>query len=297
MFGKKSAKNDANGDLQDIGLRIASICGRYFLKSEHLHYGYWPSEMAVELQNLPKAQQLYAEFLKARIPASVKSILDVGCGTGHNASLLLDYGFAVDCVSPSDALSCATRDSLAGRGRLFQSTFEALDIDRKYDCILFSESFQYIDLKSAFENMSKFLNPGGMVLIADFFRIPADGTSPLSGGHRLNKFKEALAGSEFVAVSEEDITDFTAPNLQLVDEALQQVALPSRDLILDTLQRRYPWSYAFMRFWARLLFNQKLLKMEYKYFSGERNADNFKKFKRYLVYVLKRKSEASSVVQ
>ena len=52
-----------------------------------------------------------------------------------------------------------------------------------------------------------------------------------------------------------------------------------------------------MRFWARLLFNQKLLKMEYKYFSGERNADNFKKFKRYLVYVLKRKSEAASVVQ
>lgn len=281
-------KRDANLDFQDIGLRIASIMGQYFLKTEHLHYGYWTADMPVELRNLPKAQENYTDFLKKHIGGNVKTILDVGSGTGHNASLLLEQGYLVDCVSPSDSLSSATRDSLSGRGRLYESTFESLNIDKKYDCILFSESFQYIDLATAFSNMERYLNPGGMVLIADFFRIPADGTSPLSGGHRLEKFRAALAESPFQICGEEDITDFTAPNLQLVDEALQQVAIPSRDLVLDAFRGNYPVSYGIVRFVANLFFGKKIAKMQYKYFSGNRNAENFKKYKRYLVFVLKK---------
>ena len=59
-----------NPNSQEIGLRIANIFGRYFLKTDHLHYGFWPEGLPVALENLPKAQDLYTEFLRARIPAS-----------------------------------------------------------------------------------------------------------------------------------------------------------------------------------------------------------------------------------
>ncbi len=286
MTVKRNIRRDANLDFQDIGLRIASIMGQYFLKTEHLHYGYWTPEMEVDLANLPKAQQNYTEFLKSHIPAGVKTILDVGCGTGHNASILLDCGYQVDCVSPSDSLSDATKNSLSGRGQLYESTFEALDIKKKYDCILFSESFQYIKLDSAFDNMKRYLNDNGVVVIADFFRIPAEGSSPLGGGHRLSRFQEALEKSPFKVLTEEDITDNTAPNLQLVDEVLQQVAIPSKDLVFDALKGNYPISFKIVSFIANMFFAKRLKKLNFKYFSGERNAENFKKFKRYFLFVL-----------
>ena len=94
-----------NPNSQEIGLRIANIFGRYFLKTDHLHYGFWPEGLPVALENLPKAQDLYTEFLRARIPEGVRSILDVGCGTGHNAEVLLAAGYEVDCVSPSARIS------------------------------------------------------------------------------------------------------------------------------------------------------------------------------------------------
>ena len=39
-------------DSQDLGLKIAALCGRHFLKLEHLHYGYWNNGLAVDIANL-----------------------------------------------------------------------------------------------------------------------------------------------------------------------------------------------------------------------------------------------------
>ena len=139
-----------NPNSQELGLRIANIFGRYLFKTDHLHYGFWPDNLPVSLANLPKAQELYAEFLRDNIPEGVSSILDVGCGPGHNAELLLASGYQVDCVSPSPYLSSITRGKLQGRGKLYECTFEELPPGRKYDCLLFSESFQYIDLDTVF---------------------------------------------------------------------------------------------------------------------------------------------------
>ena len=171
-----------NPNSQELGLRIANIFGRYLLKTDHLHYGFWPDNLPVSLANLPKAQELYAEFLRDNIPEGVSSILDVGCGTGHNAELLLASGYQVDCVSPSPYLSSITRGKLQGRGKLYECTFEELPPGRKYDCLLFSESFQYIDLDTVFLRMPEFLNPGGCVIISDFFRIPGEGSSAMGAG-------------------------------------------------------------------------------------------------------------------
>lgn len=281
-------KRRRNPNSQELGLRIANIFGRYFLKTEHLHYGFWPENLPITLDNLPKAQDLYAEFLRSHIPDGVSSILDVGCGTGHNAEYLLAGGYQVDCVSPSPYLSAVTREKLNGRGELYECIFEELPPGKKYDCLLFSESFQYIDLDTVFARMPEFLNPGGYVIISDFFRIPGEGSSAMGGGHRLSRFREKLAESSFRLLKEEDITGNTAPNLQLVDEALQQVAVPIRDLVVDELSRSWRWLWLPGKWIGRLFWRRKLDKLHYKYFSGSRNAQNFMEHKRYCLFILRR---------
>ena len=199
----------SNPSSQAIGLRIANICGRYLLHTDHLHYGFWPEDLPVSLENLPRAQDLYSQFLCDHLPEGVTTILDVGCGTGHNAELLLERGYQVDCVSPSPYLSEVTESKLKGRGHLYNCIFEELPEGKKYDMLLFSESFQYIQLDGIFERFKKYLNPGGAVMIADFFRIESNSgrKSAMGGGHRLSRFRERLAeAGEFRQIEEIDIT-------------------------------------------------------------------------------------------
>lgn len=279
-----------NPTSQDIGLRIANICARYLLNSDHLHYGFWPADLPVVLENLPKAQDLYSQFLCEHLPKDVKTILDVGCGTGHNAELLLERGYQVDCVSPSSYLSEIAKTKLNGRGHLYECTFEELPVGKKYDMLLFSESFQYIQLDGIFERFKQYLKPGGAIMIADFFRIESDSEqkSAMGGGHRLKRFREKLAqASDFKKIEEIDITENTAPNLKLVNDALQQVATPIRDLILEELSTNYKLSYNITRWFLKLFFRKKLQKLEYKYFSGARNPDNFKEHKCYMFFLLR----------
>ena len=143
--------------------------------------------------------------------------------------------------------------------------------------------------------MPEFLNPGGYVIICDFFRIPGEGSSAMGGGHRLSRFREKLAKSSFSLLRQEDITKNTAPNLQLVHEALQQVAVPIRDLVVDELSTRHRWLWLPGKWIGRLFLRRKLDKLDYKYFSGSRNAENFKTHKCYCLFVLRLQSSADTV--
>jgi hypothetical protein len=51
---------------RNIGVEIGAICSKYFLKSQHLHYGYWTSDLEVDIANLRIAQENYARFLISR---------------------------------------------------------------------------------------------------------------------------------------------------------------------------------------------------------------------------------------
>ena len=91
----KTIKKDKKTVSCEIGLEIAAICGKQFLKLEHLHYGYWTKDLEVDLPNLCKAQENYANFLISHIPEDVETILDVGCGMGQIAKKLLDMGYGI----------------------------------------------------------------------------------------------------------------------------------------------------------------------------------------------------------
>ena len=55
-------KKDKKTVSREIGVEIAAICGKYFLKLDHLHYGYWTDGLEVDIANVHIAQENYADF-------------------------------------------------------------------------------------------------------------------------------------------------------------------------------------------------------------------------------------------
>jgi SAM-dependent methyltransferase len=276
-MGKKNRKVDS----KEVGLEIGLIFFKHFLKTEYLHYGFFSNGLQTDISNLAKAQQNYADFLISNIPQGVKSILDVGCGSGKFASELIARGYKVDCVSPGTILTNHAKGILGDKARIFQSKFEDLKSENKYDMILFSESFQYIPMDRSFGNALNSLNPGGYIMICDFFKTDAPGHSPLGGGHSFKEFNDIVPTFPVKLIKEQDITQETAPTIDLVNSLSMEVLLPIYNLVFLLLEDRFPWVAKFIR-WK---YKKKLEKIQNKHFKGERNGKNFAKYKTYRFYL------------
>jgi SAM-dependent methyltransferase len=271
---------------RDLGLEFAATCGRYFLGLEHLHYGYWPKGLAVNINNLRAAQEHYTDFLLSHIPAGVHTLLDVGCGSGQTSKRLVELGYKVACVSPTPTLSSRVRLTLGDSGRVFECRFETLQTDERFDLVLFSESFQYIRLKDAIEKSFELLNPGGYLLICDVFRKDTDadtGKKGVGGGHRLAKFHREIKSMPFELLEDVDITERTSPNFILLDEAMQNVVRPMLDSGMSFLSGRFP----FMSKLLGWIYSRRIKRLYEKYFDGQRSSDNFVRAKTYRLFLYK----------
>jgi len=277
-------KTDKKAISREIGLEIASICGKHFLNLEHLHYGYWPSWLKVDISNLRTAQENYTKFLLSHIPEGVKTILDVGCGKGHTARELIDAGYKVDGVSPSHLFAEQTRELLGSGSEIFECNYEQLQTEKRYDLVLFSESFQYIKVEQAIQKTLTLLNAGGYMLISDIFRIATEGKGRLSGGHYLNTFYKIMSKNPLEPVKDIDITEQTAPNIDIEGRIFKEAGYPVATLVEKLLESRYPVISKFVK-WK---YQKKINEIHEKYFSGQRTGENFKKFKTYRVLLYKR---------
>jgi len=269
---------------REIGLEIAAICGKHFLNLEHLHYGYWTKDLEVDLANLRIAQENYANFLISHIPDGVRSILDVGCGRGQMAKKLVDVGYKVDCVSPSPLLSQQSRDLLGDRSDIFECYYEQLQTENRYDVVLFSESFQYIEPEEAIKKTLCLLNGDGYLLICDVFRTDAQSKNPQSGGHPLTRFYNIVSEYPLGLVKDLDITEETAPTIDIEGHIFKEVVHPVVNLLEQLLDNRYPFISKFLK-WK---YRRKIDKIYGKYFSGQRTGENFKKFKSYRLLLYKK---------
>lgn len=265
---------------RELGL----ILGARLMKTEDLHYGYWPDGLEVTMANMVTAQNNYSEYLAGHIPAGVKTILDVGVGTGNFTQQLTRRGYQVEGISPSPVLTELALKRLGEDFPIHQTTFQAFKAERKYDLVLFSESFQYIPFRDSLPGALSLLEPGGYVLIADFFRIQATGESALRGGHDLARFQEYLKTLPCQVLSDEDITRFTAPNLKLMDEWLTDYAQPIWEIIGYYMKNNHPW----LSWMVRKVFRRRLRKLEFKYLSRARNAENFSRYKSYRCLLLQK---------
>jgi 2-polyprenyl-3-methyl-5-hydroxy-6-metoxy-1,4-benzoquinol methylase len=269
---------------REIGLEIGSICGKYFLKLDHLHYGYWTDDLKVDITNVHAAQEKYADFLISHIPKGTKNILDVGCGSGHIAKKLTDMGYKVDCVSPSHFLAEQTRQLLGNACHVHECFYEQLQTQNRYDVILFSESFQYIDMAEAFRKTQEFLNPGGFMLICDYFKKDTPEKSYISGGHPLQSFYNTVAQHPFTLIEDLDITPQTAPNLDVLNDTFTKAVYPTVMLTRKLMENRYPLASKIVSW----LYRRKINKIHRKYFQGEKTGQQFMKFKSYRLLLYKK---------
>ncbi|MEJ2650104.1 MAG: class I SAM-dependent methyltransferase [Sedimentisphaerales bacterium] len=202
-MNKKSKKELS----REIGLEVGYLCGNYFLKLDHLHYGYWTDDLEVDIANLHIAQDKYANFVISHIPDGTKSILDVGSGTGHIDKMLIDKGYEVDCLSPSTYLNKQISKLLNGKSRVYETTYEEFQTEKQYDMVMFCESFQYLNIEKALSNTHKFLNKDGCMLICDIFKRELDTKGVLGGGHKLTKFNDFIDKASFRLLESIDITE------------------------------------------------------------------------------------------
>lgn len=280
----KKTKKDIS---RELGLEAGSICGKYFLKLEHLHYGYWTGDIEIDIANLHIAQDEYAKFVISHIPDGVKSILDVGCGTGQIAKKLLDMGYQVDCVSPCPFLKKRASELLGNRSYVFECFYENLQTVNRYDMVLFCESFQYIDMEQALSNTNKFLKSGGYLLICDIFRKDVLDKAFMGGGHSLTRFYNLITKSSFRLIENVDITEQTAPNMDLLDDVMESVVRPVVSAGVRFFESRNPITLKLLR-WK---YRKKINKVHKKYLEGRKTGENFKKYKSYQLFLYKRDAQ------
>ena len=272
-MNKKSKKELS----REIGLEVGYLCGNYFLKLDHLHYGYWTDDLEVDIANLHIAQDNYAKFVISHIPDNVKTILDVGCGTGRIDKILIDKGYEVDCLSPSSYLNSQISKLLNGKSRIYETTYEEFETKKQYDLVLFCESFQYIDMEKALSKTSKLLNTDSYLLICDLFKRELTTKGVLGGGQKINKFYELIEKAPFQLITQIDITEQTAPNMDLMNDVLQKVVRPIINAGVELSESRYRTITRFIKW----MYRKKLAKLKHKYFEGERTGEDFKMRKLY----------------
>lgn len=272
-------------DSREVGLVAGLNFAQFFLGTRDLHYGLWEDDIEVCVNNLPIAQKRYSDFLISHIPDGVKRVLDVGCGAGGVASELLARGYQVEGVSPSRLLTEEALKQAGADFKIHQGRFEEVRFadDDRFDLVMFSESFQYIDLDRVFVDAMKRLNPGGHILICDFFKTGAPGRSVIGGGHPLGKFRDTLEAAGLEVLVDKDITRQTAPNLDLVEQMGRELFLPTFNLIGYAFSSNHPW-LAKLIAWK---YAKKIRKIHRKYTSGERNGASFARHKVYRLLLLR----------
>jgi SAM-dependent methyltransferase len=277
LIRSKKTRRKRRGHWQQVALVGGFLAGRHFVGADDLHYGYWVDGLEQIIRNLPRAQAEYCDFLLQNIPTSAQRILDVGCGAGGVAERLAARGHQVDCVSPSGFLNSQARARLGDAARIFECKYEDFNTTETYDVILFCESFQYIKVEASLEKIMSQLRSGGSLVICDFFRLPSDSESPISGGHRIVEFREIISRYPLKLVEDIDITPRTAPTFTVIDSAFSEVLQPIWDEIDRASLATHPWIFKAVNW----MFRAKLNKVKQKYFTHERSAENFQKYKSY----------------
>ena len=269
---------------REIGLEIGHLVGKGLFKLDHLHYGLWKKGLEPEILNLHIAQEEYCKFILSHIPADVKSILDVGCGAGAFSKRLVDLGYKVDCVCPTEYQNKIVEERLGKTSEVFKCKFEEVKTDKKYDMVMFCESFQYIDLDCVLEVAGALVKEGGYMLICDFFKKCAADAYGLKGGHKLDKFMDVIGASAFRIIEDIDLTAETAPNMDIVDRATKEVMIPVMNAGERFLQSRHPIILKLIK-WK---YRKKLQKAEDKYLKGKRTGKDFLESKTYRFFLCRK---------
>jgi MPBQ/MSBQ methyltransferase len=265
----------------DIALKLA----HKMFGLEHLHYGYFEKGDPVLLENLNKAQNAYVEKLLDTIPDNVKTILDVGCGTGGVAKQLVEKKYDVTCIAPDPYLIDKTLENTGGNVKTHTDLYENIQdfAPESFDLILMSESCQYIKPDPGWEQNKKILKKGGYYLVADFFKIrPIDNPSMSKSGQPLDNFLERAEKANFKLLKKIDITPNVAPTMDLYQEILNVRLFPLLEAANEFVLRRFPFIHKILKFFLE----KKVIFLVERY--KTQNAENWVKYKGYFIFLFQK---------
>jgi 2-polyprenyl-3-methyl-5-hydroxy-6-metoxy-1,4-benzoquinol methylase len=105
-----------------------------------------------------------AQWLKRRLPASARTIVDIGCGSGHLAAELADAGYTVTGVEPDPkSIAQAHRGKFELISASAEDCCDALN-GRRFDVVLMSHVLEHcIDPMRALTNARTLLTDRGVV--------------------------------------------------------------------------------------------------------------------------------------
>ena len=247
---------------------------------ERLHYGMWLPDDELSAEKLQIAQERYEDYLVDKIPDGVTSILDVGCGSGVMTKRLISLGYRVEGLSPDITQKTNFTENIDTK--FHHTKFDEFINTDQYDCLIMSESSQYIRLAKIFKIAQNCLNNNGYLMICDYFVLQGSSGEYRQSGHNYEEFINQMKSDNFVIVSEEDITDRVVKTLDL-GRIMVEKTFKAIEIGTEKYRHKYPRiSSGVLR-----LFKNKIDKIERQV--ELLNSDGFKLNKTYRFMLLQYK--------
>lgn len=241
-YQRRSAKYDRSKS--DLELRFYS----QILRNDLLHFAYFdpiPTDPAtISLSDFEAAQEAYSQLLVSKIHGEGCKVLDIGCGMGGISNVMHAKGHKVQALTPNGR-QIRHINKKYPEITTHHKRFENFETDETFDVLLNSESFQYINLDTGFDQAASILNEGGQWVLCDFFRKTENGKS--KAGHRWEDFETAVNTNGWEITYKQDITANIRPTLEFITMYAERFLLPVKELGLGKLQAKKPWLHYMLK--------------------------------------------------
>src|SRR5215470_8595953 len=213
------------------------------LWGEHIHHGYWirGDESKEEAQ-----LQLTEHLAKLAGVSMGAEVLDIGCGFGGSTLFLARKykaratGITISPVQVQMAQQAAAAAQLDARFLLMDA--EAISFTQQFDLLWSVESIShYEDRRRFFANAARFLKPGGVFALTDWFK--RSGLTPA----QTRKFIRPIEQGMFIELETMDDYEshLAASGLEIVHtQDLTRQCAKSWDIGLSIIKDKFFWSFA-----------------------------------------------------
>ena len=241
---KRPADSRRPNDKRKIVAHYDAVSPYYqSLWGEHIHHGYWiRGDESKELAQ-DQLMDYVAELANLQAGATV---LDIGCGFGGTSVYLAKKykvsatGITISPVQVEMARKAASATKVDAQFLLMDA--EALDFAQQFDVLWSLESIShYHDRRTFFANATRFLKPGGVFALTDWFK--KEGLSPAQE----RKFIEPIERGAFIEI--ETMKDYesylSSSGFEIVHkEDLSKRCAKTWDLASDMIRNKSFWALA-----------------------------------------------------